>query len=82
MQNQINLTPITQFSQLLRAAELSQSKEVKMTVQQARLLNLALTEMQDKLIQDYESMYNLLKNSIDTEVITVSMDGGDFKAPG
>jgi hypothetical protein len=53
-----------------------------MTVQQARLLNLALTEMQDKLIQDYESMYNLLKNSIDTEVITVSMDGGDFKAPG
>jgi hypothetical protein len=82
MQNQINLTPITQFAQLLRAAELSQSKEVKMTVQQARLLNLALTEIQDKLIQDYESMYNLLKNSIDTEVITVSMDGGDFKAPG
>jgi hypothetical protein len=82
MQNQINLTPITQFAQLLRAAELSQLKEVKMTLQQARLLNLALTEIQDKLIQDYESMYNLLKNSVDTEVITVSMDGGDFKAPG
>jgi hypothetical protein len=82
MQNQINLTPITQFVQLLRAAELSQSKEVKLTVQQARLLNLALTEIQDKLVQDYESMYNALKNSVDTEVVTVAMDGGDFKAPG
>ena len=29
MQNQINLTPITQFVQLLRAAELSQQKEIK-----------------------------------------------------
>jgi hypothetical protein len=78
MQNQINLTPITQFVQLLRAAELSQSKEVKMTIAQARLLNLALSEIQDKLIQDYESMYNTLKNSVNADIVTVSMDGGGF----
>jgi len=78
MQNQINLTPIAQFAHSLRAAELSQSKEVKLTIQQARLLNLALTEIQDKLLQDYESMYNTLKNSTATETITVTMDGGGF----
>ena len=78
MQNQINLTPITQFVQLLRAAELSQQKEIKMTIQQARLLNLALAELQDKMLQDYQTMYNALKTSQDTEVVTVQLDGGGF----
>jgi hypothetical protein len=76
MQNQINTMPISQFAQILRAAELSQQKEVKMTIQQARLLNLALLEIQDKLLQDYETMYNAIKNSGNTDVIQVSMDGG------
>ena len=78
MQNQINLTPVTQFVHLVKAAELSQSKEVKMTIQQARLLNLALSELLDKINQDYESMYNALKRSVDSEPINVSMDGGGF----
>ncbi len=74
----INTTPITQFIQTLKAAELSQQKEVKMPIQQARLLSLALAEVMDKLNQDYESMFNELKNSVDTEVVTVTMDGGGF----
>jgi hypothetical protein len=78
MQNQINLSPISQFAQLLRAGELSQSKELKMPIQQARLLNMALVEILDRLNQDYETMYNALKNSTDTEVVSVSMDGGAF----
>ena len=78
MQNQINLSPITQFVQILRSAELSQQKEIKLPIQQARLLHLALTEVLDKLNQDYESLYNDLKGSIDTEVVTVTMDGGGF----
>lgn len=78
MQNQINLSPISQFAQLLRAGELSQSKELKMPIQQARLLNMALVEILDRLNQDYETMYNALKNSTNTEVISVSMDGGAF----
>ena len=76
MSNQINTMPISQFAQILRAAELSQQKEVKMTIQQARLLNLALLEIQDKLLQDYETLYNSIKNSTNTDVIQVSMDGG------
>jgi Tfp pilus assembly PilM family ATPase len=78
MLNQINLTPITQFTQSLRAAELAQQKEVRLPIQQARLLSLALNEIQDKLLQDYESMYNALKRSIDEGVIEVQMDGGGF----
>jgi hypothetical protein len=81
MQNQINLTPITQFIQQVRSAELGQSKEVKMTIQQARLLNLAISELMDKVNQDYYSMYTALKGSIGAEVVTVQMDGGGFEEP-
>ena len=78
MSNQINLSPITQFAQMVRAAELGQSKEVKIPIQQARLMNLAFVELMDQLHQDYESMFNALKNSTNTEVVDVSMDGGGF----
>ena len=78
MQNQINTNPLIQFTQLLKSAELSQQKEVKLTIQQARLLNIALTEILNKLTQDYEALFRELKQSVDTEVVTVSMDGGGF----
>jgi len=78
MQNQINLTPLTQFAQILRAAELSQSKEVKMTIQQARLLGLALVEIQDKVNRDYESMFNSLKGYVSQEEVQIEIDGGGF----
>lgn len=78
MQNQINLTPITQLIQQIRGAELSQQKEVKINIQQARLVGLALAELLDKVNQDYESMFNQLKQSVDNEVVSVSMDGGGF----
>ena len=78
MQNPINLSPLTTFTQTLRAAELAQAKEVKLTIQQARLLGLALTELLDKVNQDYETMYNVLKRSVGEEPVSVSMDGGGF----
>jgi hypothetical protein len=78
MQNQINLSPITQFVQQIRVAEQTQSKEVKLNIQQARMLMLSLVECMDKLNRDYETLYNDLKRSTDTEVINVSMDGGGF----
>lgn len=79
MQNPINLAPITQFVQQVRSAELSQAKSVSMDIQKARLLILALAEIQDKLLQDYETMFNQLKNAVDTDVVSVSMDGGGFE---
>jgi hypothetical protein len=79
MQNQINLTPLSQFAQILRAAELSQAKEVKMTIQQARLLGLALLEIQDKVHQDYETMFNSLKGYVSQEEVQIEIDGGGFE---
>jgi hypothetical protein len=79
MQNQINLTPITNLIQVIRSAELTQQKEVRIPIQAARLLSLALAEIQDKLLQDYETLFNQLKTSQDTEVISVTMDGGGFE---
>lgn len=79
MQSKINLSPINQFIQLMRAAELSQQKEIKIPIHQARLLNLTLSEMIDKINQDYEAMFNDLKKSVDTESVSVTMDGGGFE---
>lgn len=79
MQNPVNTMPLTQFTQLLKAAELSQQKELKMTIQQARLLNIALTEVLAKLTQDYESLFNSLKESSGSEIISIQVDGGGFK---
>jgi len=78
MQNQINTTPITQFTQLLKAAELSRQTELKMPIQQARLLSLALNDMLGKLNQDYESMFNALRQASSSEVVQISVDGGGF----
>jgi hypothetical protein len=79
MQNQINLTPITLFIQQVRSAELSGTKNISIDIAKARLLVLALSEIQDKLLQDYETMYNALKRSIDTEIVTITMDGGGLE---
>jgi hypothetical protein len=78
MQNPINTNPVTQFTQAVRAAELGQQKEVKLSIQQARLLSLTLIEMLDKLNRDLETVYNAVKSNSDTEVVSVQMDGGGF----
>lgn len=81
MQNPINTSSVSQFIQAVRSAELAQHKEVKLSIQQARMLNMTLTEMLDKLNRDLESVYRVLKNSSETEVVSVQMDGGGFEEP-
>jgi len=78
MQNQINTTPITLFTQQVRSAELSGTKTISMDIAKARLLVLALTELLDKVNQDYEGLYHALKNSTESGTVSVSMDGGGF----
>lgn len=79
MQNQINTTPITQFIQQVRTAELSQQKEVKIPMQQARLITLALAEVLEHMNRDWETLYHALKQSANPEVVSVEMDGGGFE---
>jgi CTP synthase (UTP-ammonia lyase) len=78
MQNPINTAALLQFTQLLKSAELTQQKELKMTIQQARLLNIALTEVLTKLSQDYESLFHSLKQASANEVVSIQLDGGVF----
>jgi len=79
MIDQINTNPINQFIQLIRTAELTQQREVKIPIQQARLLNLTLLEVMNKLNQDYESLFNKLQHAAEPASITVAMDGGGFE---
>lgn len=81
MQKQINTTPISQFIQQVRAAELSQGKEVKIPIQQARLLTLALTELLESTNKDWETLFHALKQSTEPEIIKVELDGGGFSQP-
>lgn len=78
MTNSINTSPITNFIQQVRSAELSQSKEVKLSIQQARLLILSLTEVLDSNNRNWEEIFTVIKNSKNEEIISVSLDGGGF----
>lgn len=73
MQPQINLSPITQFVQQLKSAEFTNQREVKMPIQQARLLSIALVELMDQLLKEPTN-----KSSNDNEVVKINMDGGGF----
>ena len=79
MQNQINLSPINIFTQQVKSAELSRAKEVKMTIEQARLLSLTLVDLLNKLNQNYEDLLYELKQSTNDEIVNVTMDGGNFE---
>lgn len=77
MHSHINTTPITTFAQILRAAELSQQKDIKISIQQARLISVALLEIMDKINLDYERLYDDLKNK-SNDSTSINMDGGKF----
>lgn len=78
MTNQINISPISNFIQQVKSAELSQSKEVKLSLQQARLLLLSLTEVLESNNRNWEEIYTVFKNSKNDEIIAINLDGGGF----
>lgn len=78
MQNPINFAPFTLFMQQVKSAELSRSKEVKMSMEQARLLSITLSETMIAINQNYESLLADLKKSNSSQDITVEIDGGGF----
>lgn len=77
MQNDINTYPIQQFIELVKLADISQKKEIKLDIKTARILALTLGEIAVKLNQDYESL--LEKRNQNSDVIEIRMDGGGFK---
>jgi hypothetical protein len=75
--NTINTIPIQQFIQQVKAAELSQQREIKLDIKIAKNLALCLAEISAKLLQDYSELLNSVSKTSD-ETVTIKMDGGSF----
>jgi hypothetical protein len=77
MQNPINTVPIQQFIQQVKAADLSQQREIKLDIKTAKALAFALGEVSAKLLEDYDTVLRKLEQSAGNN-ISVQMDGGGF----
>ena len=63
MPNPINTTPIQQFIQQVKAAELSQQREVKLDIKTAKMLAFCLGEVSAKLLEDYDIILKKLEQN-------------------
>jgi len=77
MQNPINTVPIQQFIQQVKAADLTQQREIKLDIKSAKALAYCLGEVSAKLLEDYDMLLKRLESSTGAAV-TVQMDGGGF----
>jgi len=75
--NLINTIPIQQFIQQVKAADLSQQREIKMDIKTAKALAYSLAEVNAKILQDYDILLKKLESNTGASV-SVSMDGGGF----
>lgn len=77
MSNPINTIPIQQFIQQVKAADLTQQREIKMDIKTAKALAYSLAEVNAKILQDYDILLKKLESNTGASV-SVSMDGGGF----
>lgn len=74
-----NLPSVDRLVQRVVAAERSQQKEVRITIQEARELTTELSLLTTKLgktVQEIHEMLSEIRNN--TSVVDVKMDGGGF----
>jgi hypothetical protein len=77
MPNPINTIPIQQFIQQVKAADLTQQREIKIDIKTAKALAYCLGEISAKLLEDYDIIIRRLESNTGA-AITVQMDGGGF----
>lgn len=78
MQNPINTQPIQNFIQQVKAADLSQQKEIKIDIKSAKMLVYCLADVNAKLLENYDAiLQRVLQNT--GETVNIQMDGGGFK---
>lgn len=77
MPSPINTIPIQQFIQQVKAADLSQQRDIKIDIKTAKALAYCLGEVSAKLLEDYDQVVKRLESSTGGTV-TVQMDGGGF----
>ena len=69
--------PIQQFIQQVKAADLTQQREIKLDIKTAKALAYCLGEVNAKLLEDFDILFKRLESSTGNAV-TVQMDGGGF----
>ena len=77
MPSPINTVPIQQFIQQVKAADMTQQREIKLDIKTAKALVYCLGEISAKLLEDYDTVFRRLESSAGGTV-TVQMDGGGF----
>jgi hypothetical protein len=77
MPSPINTVPIQQFIQQVKAADMTQQREIKLDMKTAKALAYCLGEISAKLLEDYDTVFRRLESSTGGAV-TVQMDGGGF----
>lgn len=77
MSNPINTVPIQQFLQQVKAADLSQQREIKIDIKSAKSLAYCIAEINTRLLEDYDTLLRKLESSTGG-VVEVKMDGGGF----
>jgi hypothetical protein len=78
MSNPINTIPLQQFIQQVKAADLSQQREIKLDIKTAKALAYCLAEINTRLLADYDQLLNKMMQSTG-QAVSVQMDGGGFK---
>lgn len=73
----INTTPIQQFIQQVRAADNSRSKEVKLSIDQAKNLAYTLGILMSRLEGDLEKLVAESRAN-SNEIIEIKLDGSKF----
>ena len=72
----INTMPIQQLIQMVKVAEQSRAKEVRLDIAQAKTLAFTLGEVMSRLHGQLEELVKQANKEKQEEVIEVQMDGG------
>jgi len=70
----INTSSLQQFIQQVKGADISNQKEVRIPIQQAKQLTYALATILARLTGDYEALMS--RKSTEQDTVEVKVDGG------
>lgn len=74
--NSINTTVLQQFINQIKAADMSNQREIRLDIATAKNLSYTIALVMTRLAGNYE---DLIKNQQkDSEAITIKMDGGNW----
>lgn len=71
----LNTIPLQQFIQIVKSAENSRAKEVKLDINQAKNLAFTLGIVMSRLNGDLERL--VLQNNNENAIVKVELDGGN-----